>query len=208
MARLEVVAAPDCGDIRLWLINADFPTGPLPQTVMNDVIRHPAYWAFCWGSGLALARFLLQEPGWVRGKSVVDLGSGSGIVAIAAAMAGAQDVVACDTDPDARLASLANARLNDVSVEVTATLPETSDILLMADVLYDRQNLGLLAKAQGHAAEVLVADSRVTELPDFSYRKVAKIEAFTYPNLGEFDEFKTVHIFHWKSHPSESFSLS
>lgn len=197
-ARLESVQLPDCKPIRLGLINADYQTGPLDPEIMQAVIRDPAYWAFCWGSGLALARFLLAEPDWVKGRMVVDLGSGSGVAGIAAALAGAARVVACDTDQDARLASAANAKLNHVQLEIRDTLPQHCDILLMADVLYDRSNLGLLGLAQKHASEVLVADSRVTHLPDSSYREIARIEALTLPNLGEFDEFRTAHLFHWQ----------
>ena len=58
MGRIDVLCVPDT-HIELGLINADFPTGPLPQEVMQGVIAQPAYWAFCWGSGLALAQFLL-----------------------------------------------------------------------------------------------------------------------------------------------------
>jgi predicted nicotinamide N-methyase len=203
MARLETVALPGCEQIKLGLINADFPLGPLPPEVMRTVIEKPAYWAFCWGSGLALARFLLDDPDWVSGKNVVDFGSGSGVVAIAAAMAGANHVVACDIDEHARMATAANATLNNVVIEITDTLPERCDILLMADVLYDQLNLPLLATAQSHAAEVLVADSRVTELTDPDYREVARIHALTYPNLGEFDEFKIAHIFHWQQRAKE-----
>jgi predicted nicotinamide N-methyase len=193
------VPLPGCEQIALGLINADFPTGPLPGDVMHAVLAAPAYWSLCWGSGLALAQFLLAEPAWVTGKTVVDLGSGSGVAAIAAAMAGAARVIACDTDPDARLATGLNAQWNDVTVEPTATLPAESDIVLMADVLYDKANLPLLKVAQNHAREVLVADSRVTELPGSSYREVVRIDALTYPNLGEFDEFKTAHLFHWQA---------
>jgi len=195
-----VLPLPGCAPLQLGLINADFPLGPLDPDVMRAVIESPAYWAFCWGSGLALAQFLLSHPELVAGKTVVDLGSGSGVAAVAAARAGAQSVTACDTDPDARLASSMNAALNNVTVAVTATLPDHSDIVLMADVLYDRQNLPLLALAQEHADEVLVADSRVTRLPDPGYREITRIEALTLPNLGEFDEFKTAHIFHWTRH--------
>jgi predicted nicotinamide N-methyase len=198
MARIEPIALPGCEQITLGLINADFPTGPLPGDVMQDVMRNPPYWSLCWGSGLALARLLLDDPGWVSGKTVVDLGSGSGVVAIAAAIAGAAKVFACDTDPDARLATATNAVLNDVSLEVTDVLPEACDLVLMADVLYDRQNLPLLARAQSHAAEVLVADTRIAKLPDPKYTEVARMEALTYPNLGEFDEFKTAYVFQWR----------
>ncbi|NIP15339.1 MAG: hypothetical protein GWM88_11735 [Pseudomonadales bacterium] len=196
MARLEPVTLPDCSGMRLALINADFPTGPLPGEVMSAVIEQPAYWAFCWGSGLGLAQFLLRNPAWVAGKSVVDLGSGSGVAGIAAVMAGAARVVACDTDPDARLATAVNADLNGVQLEISSTLPTRCDLMLMADVLYDRANLPLLTTAQHHADEVLVADSRIHELPDPAYLAIATIVAATFPNLGEFDEFSTVRVSH------------
>lgn len=166
---------------------------------MRAVIRAPAYWAFCWGSGLALAQLLSRQPHWVAGKRVVDLGSGSGVAGIAAALAGAQQVIACDTDPEARLATQINAEYNEVSIEVCARMPATCDLVLMADVLYDRQNLPLLALAQQHGQEVLVADSRVTALPDPRYREIERIEALTMPNLGEFDEFRFAHVFHYRN---------
>lgn len=197
-ARIEIGHLPGCEQIRLGLINADYQTGPLDPEVMEKVIRTPAYWSFCWGSGLALARFLLAEPERVAGRDVIDLGSGSGVAAIAAALAGARSVVACDTDPDARLATAVNAGLNGVAISVVETLTAQADLLLMADVLYDRENLHLLAIAQRHAREVLVADSRVTELPDPDYREVARLEARTLPNLGEFDQYRTAHLFHWQ----------
>ncbi len=197
-ARIETLDLPGCNPIRLGLINADYQTGPLDPEVMHAVIRSPAYWAFCWGSGLALARYLLERPEWVRGRTVIDLGSGSGVAGIAAALAGAETVIACDTDPQAQLATQVNGALNGVDLQVCESLPGQCDLLLMADVLYDCTNLGLLALAQSHASEVLVADSRVTDLPDPSYREIARIEALTLPNLGEFDEFRTAHLFHWR----------
>ncbi|MBX3707747.1 MAG: 50S ribosomal protein L11 methyltransferase [Pseudomonadales bacterium] len=198
-ARIEVQALPGCPAIRLGLINADFPLGPLPAEVMHAVIAQPAYWAFCWGSGLALARLLLQTPDWVRGRRVVDLGPGSGVVAIAAALAGAARVIACDNDPDALAATAANAVLNGVTVDLVddlAKLPPGQDVLLMADVLYDRSNLPLLDRARALAAQTLVADSRIATLPDVAFRQIATLEARTFPNLGEFDEFRTVRVFH------------
>ncbi len=203
-ARMEVVTLPDCGGLRLSLINADYQTGPLDPDVMQAVIREPAYWSFCWGSGLALARFLLNHPEWVKQRTVIDLGAGSGVAGIAAAMAGARRVIACDTDPDALLATRTNASLNGVTLELADALPQPegplparADVLLMADVLYDRRNLSLLKIAQRHADRILVADSRVTTLPDPAYREIARMDALTLPNLGEFDEFRTAHLFLW-----------
>ncbi len=198
MGRIEIQALPGCDGLRLGLIAPDFPLGPLPAETMQAVIAQPAYWAFCWGSGLALACFLRAEPHWVAGKSVADLGSGSGVVAIAAAMAGAARVLAIDTDPDARLATEVNAAINGVTIDVRATTPLSTDLVLMADVLYDRSNLELLSLAQNRAHEVLLADTRIRALPDSSYREIARMDARTLPNLGEFDEFKTAHLFHWQ----------
>jgi predicted nicotinamide N-methyase len=198
-ARVEVQALPGCPEIRLGLINADFPVGPLPAEVMQAVIARPAYWAFCWGSGLALAKLLLDEPDWVRGRRVVDLGPGSGVVAIAAALAGATRVTACDNDPDALAATAANAALNGVELELVDDLAGVTpgqDLLLMADVLYDRSNLPLLERAAMLATETLVADSRIAVLPDPAYEQIGHREALTFPNLGEFDEFRTVRFFH------------
>ena len=84
MGRIVVQPLPGCPDLVLGLINADFPTGPLPPEVMHEVIRAPAYWALCWGSGLGLSQLLYRNPHWVRGKRVLDFGSGSGVAGIAA----------------------------------------------------------------------------------------------------------------------------
>ena len=197
-ARLEVDALPDCDGIRLALINHDFPLGPLDPDVMRAVIAEPAYWAFCWGSGLALARYLLQTPERVRGRSVLDLGSGSGIAGIAAARAGAARVMACDIDPDARLASQVNADLNETAINVIGCLNTNDarfDLVLLADVLYDKTNFSLLELAGSVANEVIVADSRIRDLDRADYRETGRLEAMTLPNLGEFDQYRLVRFF-------------
>jgi predicted nicotinamide N-methyase len=84
----------------------------------------PPFWAFAWAGGQALARYLLDNPETVAGREVLDIGSGSGIVAIAAAKSGASRVVAAEIDPFAAAAIALNASLNDVTVTV-----ETRDLL-------------------------------------------------------------------------------
>ena len=64
-AYIEIVSLPGLPSLRLGLINSDFPTGPLDADTMKAVIRKPAYWAFCWGSGLATASYILSNPNLV-----------------------------------------------------------------------------------------------------------------------------------------------
>lgn len=202
MGRLEhqyLPGLPAEHQLRLALINADFPTGPLPAEVMHSVVAQPAYWAFCWGSGQALARYLLENPALVANKRCLDLGSGSGVAGIAAAIAGAAEVIACDIDDDAALATRYNALLNDVAITLIDdfTRAPTFDAVLMADVLYDASNLPLLASARAASKEVWVADSRIAELADPDYELRAELNALTIPNLGEFDEFGVTRI--WRA---------
>ena len=167
---------------------------------MHAVIAEPAYWAFCWGSGLAVAQWLATNPDAVAGKRVADLGAGSGVVAIAASQAGASHVIACDNDMDALYASRVNAAMNEVDLEFSEDvdeLPDDLDVLFMADVLYDRSNFALIERAKPLAERLIIADSRVTSVEDPAFRTTHRAEALTYPNLGEFDEFKNVQFFEY-----------
>ncbi len=192
------VSLPMCPAMALWLIDPGFPRGQLPPEVASAVLERPAYWAFCWASGQALASHLLARPERVAGKTVLDLGSGSGVVAIAAALAGAARVIACDIDADARDAVRANAELNGVEIELLASieaLHTAIDVVLVADLFYDLANHGLAARLPGLAGEVLIADSRLKDLPPGGYRQVAEINADTLPDLDESPEFRRVRIF-------------
>ena len=106
--RLLATPLPLVPEIRLWLLD-ELVDERLDQEVANALMEAPPYWSLCWASGQVLARHLLADPQWVRGKTVLDVGPGSGVVAIAAALAGAARVIACDLDPDALAATAANA---------------------------------------------------------------------------------------------------
>ena len=80
---------PLCPDVSLYLISEDYPKGQLPHEEMLAIMEQPAYWSFCWASGQVLAAYMLSQPELCGGKSVLDLGAGSGVVGIAAAKAGA-----------------------------------------------------------------------------------------------------------------------
>ncbi|HEX6592406.1 MAG TPA: 50S ribosomal protein L11 methyltransferase [Moraxellaceae bacterium] len=197
-ARIVPVTLPDCGGLQLYLLDDDFPRAPLSPQEMEAALNEPAYWIFCWASGLALARRLLREPELVRGKKVLDFGAGSGVVACAAALAGAREVVACDIDPVSLTACAANAALNDLPLRLAGdffTLQEDFDLVLAADVLYDKANHPFLAAFLERAPEVLVADSRVKNLQVPPYVLTGEEDAGTLPDLNEFDEFRRVRFY-------------
>ncbi|HWN28035.1 MAG TPA: 50S ribosomal protein L11 methyltransferase [Actinomycetospora sp.] len=103
----------------------------------------PPFWAFAWVGGQALARHVLDHPDLVRGRRVLDLATGSGLVAIAAARAGATGVVASDTDARARQAVVLNAAANGVEVDVVGDVLDGSvaldvDVVLAGDVFYEQ----------------------------------------------------------------------
>lgn len=198
-ARIAPATLPDCGGLRLYLLTDDFPQGPLPPEEMEAALNEPAYWIFCWASGLALARRILREPALVRGRKVLDFGAGSGVVACAAALAGAREVVACDIDPASLRATAANAALNQVKVRLAGdffALTEDFDLVLAADVLYDRANHHFLTAFLERAPEALVADSRVKNLSVPPYVLTGEEDAGTLPDLNEFDEFRRVRFYH------------
>lgn len=197
-ARIAPAPLPGCAGLRLYLLTDDFPQGPLSPEEMDAALNEPAYWIFCWASGLALARRLLREPDLVRGKKVLDFGAGSGVVACAAALAGAREVVACDIDPSSLAACAANAALNGVQVRLAGdffALQEDFDLVLAADVLYDRANHPFLAAFLERAPHVLVADSRVKNLQVPPYVLTGEEDAGTLPDLNEFDEFRRVRFY-------------
>ena len=189
---------PDVEGLSLYLLNPDYPQQELTADQFRAVLNYPAYWAFCWASGQVLARHLLQQPGWVQGRRVLDFGSGSGVAGIAAALAGAREVVACDIDPDALEASRANARLNGVRLAFCGDYFDCEgefDLVLAADVLYDRENLPWLDRFLERAPEVLLADSRIRDFSHPRYRKLGQWQSSTVPDLDESAEFRTVTIY-------------
>lgn len=197
-ARLSAERLPGT-DIDLWLIDAQNMDREFSPDETRRILEEPPYWCFCWASGLVLAHWLAQKPEWVRGKRVLDFGAGSGIAAIAAAKAGAAEVVACDLDPLALDACRANAELNGVELSYSADFfqeEDRFDLIIVADVLYDRANLPLLDEFLGRGREALVADSRVRDFSHPLYRRLGILEGCTWPDLAEPAEFRHVSLYH------------
>ena len=197
-AQLVAEALPGT-DLKLWLIDANNMDRAFSPEETRRILEDPPYWSFCWASGLALARFLAEQPQWVAGKRVLDFGAGSGVAGIAAMKAGAVEVVACDLDPLAIEACRANAELNGVTLEYSGDFfaeEDRFDLILVADVLYDRANLPLLDQFLSRGKQALVADSRVRDFQHPLYTRLGILEALTLPDLAEPWEFLRVSLYH------------
>jgi predicted nicotinamide N-methyase len=146
----------------------------------------PPFWAAAWPGGQALARYVLDHPEVVAGRTVLDLGAGSGLVAVAAAMAGAAAVIASDVDPYGQTATVVNAEDNGVGpVVVTGDLldgePDPAvDVVLAGDVCYDRvmteRVLPFLGRAWLGGAAVYLGDPGRPYVPREGLVSVAAYE--------------------------------
>ena len=191
-------------DLKLWLVGAANMDRAFNPDETRRILAEPPYWSFCWASGLALARYLAANPTWVAGKRVLDFGAGSGVAGIAAVKAGALEVVACDLDPLALASCRANAELNGVELGYSTDFfaeADRFDLILVADVLYDRANLPLLDQFLTRGREALVADSRVRDFQHPDYQRLAILEALTLPDLAEPWEFRKVSLYHSRRQP-------
>jgi predicted nicotinamide N-methyase len=137
-----LMAPPLVQEVRLHLASEVVPLWRKTEEELAAEGIPPPYWAFAWAGGQALARYLLDNREEVAGRSVLDFGSGSGLVAIAATRAGARSVLASDIDPFARAAILLNAEANDLELQVTGDdligRDEGWDVLLLGDMCYER----------------------------------------------------------------------
>ncbi len=177
-AACQIRTVPQVEEVRLHL--ADDVIGLWQRTEDEfGAGQPPPFWAFAWPGGQALARYLLDHPGTVAGRRVLDVGSGSGLVAIAAAMAGAAGVLASEIDAVAAAALRLNALAN--GVPAPAVLGDIldgdgagADVVLAGDVWYDRplaeRLLGLLERAQARGASVLIGDIGRAFLPRDRFR--------------------------------------
>lgn len=185
-------------ELKLWLIDPDGMDAPLNEQETSAVFADPPYWSFCWGSGLALAERLLNSAHLVKGKTVLDFGCGSAVVAIAAALAGADKVIACDIDPLALTASALNASENGIELEYLDdffTFEGQVDFLFASDVLYDPDNRALLQYFRKVAEEVVVADSRVKNFAEQGFIFCDQVRAVTEPDLGELESVKLIRFY-------------
>jgi predicted nicotinamide N-methyase len=176
LANTRAVAVPLVPEITLRQTDDD------PFALWERAGVEVPFWAFAWAGGQALARYVLDHPDVVAGRRVLDLASGSGLVAIAAALAGASAVTATDVDPLAVLAIGVNAEANGVAV--TALLADVLDsaggdveVILAGDVCYDVDMAALvlpfLGRAVARGIDVLVGDPGREYFPRTGFERLA-----------------------------------
>jgi len=186
-------------NIELQLLAAESALLNLNAQQIGDYWQQLPYWAFAWAAGQGLAQHILAHPELVQGKRVLDFGCGSGIVGIAAAKAGAQSVICCDSDPLALLACQENGNRNNVVLSLTSNWSGEAglvDCLLAADILYDLTSAGDLAQQCASIPSWLVAETQYQLPPWSKLHKIANYNATTQPVLDDFDQDLTVSIYH------------
>ena len=181
-ANTRVTNAPGL-PIRLYTADELTPIWEATEKDLAEANVAPPFWAFPWAGGQALARYVLDHPETVRGKRVLDLASGSGLVAIAAALAGAAEVIANDIDPMCEAAVALNAELNHVSIAYLAGNlldgdPPDFDVILAADVFYEqtpaKQFHAMLERCRANGSTILAGDPGRTYFPRDAFRQVAE----------------------------------
>jgi predicted nicotinamide N-methyase len=203
-ANTALLPVPLVPEISLHLAHEAVPMWQKTEDELGEIGLPPPFWAFAWAGGQALARYVLDNPDTVRGRHVLDLASGSGLVAIAAARAGATSVLAADIDDFALAAIGLNAAANGVAVSTTgddllATPPPAIDTILVGDLFYERdlaaRVLSWLEAAEAQGSHVLIGDPGRSYLPK---HRLASIAEYSVPQTRELEDSETKHSAVWR----------
>ena len=196
-----IAAPPLVPEIRLHLASEVTPLWQATEETLARGAVPPPFWAFAWAGGQALARYLLDHPAAVRGREVLDFGAGSGLVAIAAALAGAARVTAAEIDHFAAAAIAINAQLNGVVLAaVTADLLEQPapfwPVVTAGDVCYEREMAeraaAWLRRRAAAGSLVLLGDPGRAYVPRRGLAERARYEVPTSRELEDRDRREAV----------------
>ncbi len=174
-ANTRLRPVPLVPEISLYLADEAVPLWRRTEEQLNEEGLPPPFWAFAWAGGQALARYVLDHADRVRGKHVLDLATGSGLVAIAAMKAGAGETTAADIDAFALEAVKLNAEANDVELAglgddlLSQRHQQRWDVVLAGDIFYERNTaeraLAFVSRQATHGATVLIGDPGRSYLP-------------------------------------------
>jgi predicted nicotinamide N-methyase len=199
--RLRLAEVPFVPEVRLHLAVDPIVLGARMEAESGGGLA-PLFWASAWAGGQAVSRYVLDNPDVVAGSRVLDLASGSGLVAIAAAVAGAATVTANDIDPYALAALTLNARANGVVVhgscgDLLAGYGDGAEVVLAGDVFYSQslahRMLAFLERVAMRGARVLVGDPGRAYLP---HGRLEIVASYPVSMMGppEDAEIKQVHV--------------
>lgn len=191
-ANTRVQTVPHAPEISLWLADEVTPIWRMTEEALEEIGVPPPFWAFAWAGGQGLARWLLDNPQEVQGKTVLDLAAGSGLVGIAAMKAGAASVLCADIDPFCTAAVALNTALNGVEAAFTTEnlldqpIPDV-DVICAGDVFYEKSMaervLAWLSEAHGRGIRVLVGDPIRTYFPRNGFDLLAEYQVPTTREL-------------------------
>lgn len=193
-ANTRLQPVPHAPEIKLWLADEITPIWRLTEEELGELGLPPPFWAFAWAGGQALARWLLDHAGEARGRRVVDLAAGSGLVGIAAVKAGAAHCLCADIDPFCRAAVALNAEANGVALDFTAEdllddPPPQVDLICAGDVFYEKPMAervqAWLAEAASAGTRVLIGDPGRTYLPRSG---LALLAEYSVPTTRELED--------------------
>jgi predicted nicotinamide N-methyase len=205
-AHTRLMPVPHAPEIRLHLADEATALWQKTEEELGKIGLPPPFWAFAWAGGQALARYILDNPALVNGKRVLDFASGSGLVAIAAAMAGAATVEARDIDDFAIAAMRLNAAANGVSLDAQSTdVVDTDagwDAVFAGDICYERdmaeRTVAWLERLQARGTLVLIGDPGRSYLPREKLEALATYRVPVTRSLEDAD-IKTTHV--WRFRP-------
>ncbi|TCT05921.1 putative nicotinamide N-methyase [Aquabacter spiritensis] len=202
-AETRLRPVPLVPEIRLHVADEAVPLWHRTEEELGELGLPPPFWAFAWAGGQALARYVLDRPDLVAGRVVLDFASGSGLVGIAAAKAGAARVVCADIDRFAHGAIALNAAANAVALETeTRDLVGSDagwDVILAADICYERDLAGRVAAWLGalarRGATVLIGDPGRTYLPKDRLEMLAE---YRVPVTRDLEDMEIKHTCVWR----------
>ncbi|TGY88254.1 methyltransferase [Marinicauda algicola] len=180
----RIQSAPLTPELRFHLADETLPIWEKTEEALGEIGLPPPFWAFAWAGGQALARYLMDNPGIVAGKSVLDFACGCAVAGIGAARAGAARVEASEIDPFAVEAARVNAALNDVEIHAEETdlvgIDRGWDVVLAGDVFYEgpgAARIGAWLEAlAARGAAVLIGDPGRTFLPKDRLEPLARYD--------------------------------